>query len=304
MLLSRSTCGLSSGKRLGTWYSGFDRSVGSTAARDMESQCPATLCDASPIAGRMVSLSYRPDGCRQVQDALDKAASDTERELLVKELHGHSIKAMCCPHGNHVLQKCISLMPPAASQFMIDEMLQGKGVVRRVVKHRYGTRIVQQLLRRCDASQVVGLAEALLQDVVMLSCHVFGNFGIQHLLQFGTAEQQYRCVRAIEQNMGSIARSPLGVGVVAAAMKHACSDDRVWIARAVLQDPTLLPDMALMRFGDKAVPYVVSALQGQERKRARRSLADAAPELLASKNGRGVHAYLEAHMPSGVDEVM
>merc|ERR1719195_1250538 len=101
--------------------------------------------------------------------------------------------------------------------------------------HRYGGRIVQQLLGKWEASQVWGLTEALLQDVVTLSCHTFGNYAIQRLLEFGTAEQQYRCLRAIEQNVGSIARNPSGAGVVAAALKHA-SQERIWIARAVLQD--------------------------------------------------------------------
>jgi len=273
-----------------------DRSVESTAAGDTESECLESPRDIYPLMGRVLSLSCSPDGCRQVQDALGKVVSDKERELLVNEFHGHAITAMRCPHANHVLQKCISVMPPASLQFMIDEMLQHQGLAKKVATHRYGTRIVQQLLKKCEASQLSGLAEALLQDAIALSCHGFGCFAIQHLLQFGTAEQQYRCVRTLEQNMGSIARSPCGVGVVAAAMKRACNEDKVWIARALLQDPKLLPSMAQMRYGEEVVPQVLSALVGKERVQAFRSLADASSELLSARYGRKVHAYLQVRM--------
>jgi len=299
-LLDRSPRGLRSGKRFGTWHSDSDQSVQSTEAEDIESEGlaselegPASPRDSCHLVGRVMSLSCSADGCRQVQDALDNASSDKQRELLVKELHGQSVKAMRCPHANHVLQKCINVMPPASLQFMIDELLSDTGLVKKVAMHRYGSRIVQQLLKKCGPCQVDGLAEALLRDFVVLSCHTFGNFAVQHLLQFGTAEHQYLSVRSIEQNMGSIARSPYGVGVVAAAMKHACKEDRVWIARALLQDPSLLPSMALMRYGEDVVAHVVLALIGREREAALKSLAGAKPELLAARYGRKVHAYLE-----------
>jgi len=289
-----------SSKRVRSWSSNSDEPVQSTAADDPESESLASSGYAGPLVGRVLSLSRSPDGCRQVQDALERATSDEERELLVREMHGHAVKAMRCPHANHVLQKCISTMPPASLQFMVDELLQGEGLVKQVATHRYGTRIVQQLLKTCAASQVEGLVEALLQDAMALSCHTFGNYTIQHLLQFGTAQQQYLCVRMIEQNMGSIARNQSGVGAVVAAMTYTSPEDGVWIARAAVQDPKLLPCMAQMRHGDDVVALVVSALQGQERAGALRSLADASPELLSSRYGRKVHAYLEARARGSV----
>jgi mRNA-binding protein PUF3 len=249
---------------------------------------------AGSVVGNVLSFSRSSEGSRRVQDALDNASSDMEREILVKEMHGHALSAMRCPHANHVLQKCISLMPATSLQFMVDEIVKTAGLVKKVAMHRYGSRVIQQLLGKCEASQLTKLAEALLQDAVALSCHTFGNYSIQRLIRFGTAQQQYRCVRILEQNMGSIAWTTHGVAVVGAAMEHTSSTDRIWVARALLQDPKLLPHLAQKRHGASLVAQIMSELQGEERAQACRSLMVSVSELRASRYGRKAAACLDA----------
>lgn len=43
----------------------------------------------------------------EVQNALEDAEGDWEREALVAELRGHAAEAARCPHANHVLQKAL-----------------------------------------------------------------------------------------------------------------------------------------------------------------------------------------------------
>jgi len=215
-------------------------------------------------------------------------------------LHGHAVRAMRCPHANHVLQKVISTMPAASLQFMVDEITQDDAA-KKIATHRYGGRIVQQLLAKCEASQIRDLAEALLQDAVALCCHTFGNYAIQHLLRFGTAEQQYRCLRTIEQNIGAIARSPSGVSVIEAAMQHTCSLDRLWLARAVVQDPELLPHLAQARHGPGVVSQVIVVLPERERARACQVLTEAGAELRPSRYGKKVLASLGSYGLGSVD---
>jgi len=274
--------------------------VGDTADSDHES--PTSRDDACPVLGRMQQLIYTEDGCRQVQQAFDEVTSEKERELLVKELHGNAIKAMRSPHANHVLQKCITVMPPASLQFMVDEIVRYEGVPRKIAMHRYGTRILQQLLCRCWASQLSVLVEALLKDCAELSCHSIGNFAIQRLLQFCTAAQQYRCVRIIEQNIKSIAKSPYGVGVIATAMEHVPCCDRLWIARAALKDPELFPQMAELRQGSSVILRILSALPEQECAQARQILMDLMPALATSRYGRKIRTYLKTRPSRDVAE--
>lgn len=267
-----------------------------SAGEDSQSEgswSPRVRC---PVAGRVWLLSQEPAGCRQVQEALDAAPCDAAREALVRELRGHVVKGMRDPHANHVLQKAISMMPPGSLQFMVEELLARDGLPAQAAKHRYACRIVQGLLRRCAAAEASGLVDALLRDAVALAGHSFGNFTLKVLLQVGTEEQRYRVVRALERNMGVVCRSGYGAGVIARAMEHADSHDRVWIARAALQEPCLLTCLAQSRHGDDAVLRMLQSLHGQEYTRACLSLVADLATLKASGFSILVAEYLEAHV--------
>jgi hypothetical protein len=238
-------------------------------------------------------LMRSSEGSRRVQDALDNATSDGEREAVAREIHGCVVSAMRCPHANHVLQKCLSTLPPRSLQFIVDEITKLTGMAKKLAMHRYGGRIIQQLFGTCEVSQLQELTEMLLRDTVALSTHTFGNYSIQKLLQFGTAEQKYRCVRMLEQNVGSIVVNTHGAGVFAAAMQHSEPLDRIWLARAVAQDPTILPQLAQKRHGVGLVAQVMSELQGQGRAVAYQSLTARMAELQASRYGRKIVAHLQ-----------
>mmetsp|Transcript_95699 Transcript_95699/g.241198 ORF Transcript_95699/g.241198 Transcript_95699/m.241198 type:complete len:152 (+) Transcript_95699:41-496(+) len=149
------------------------------------------------------------------------------------ELRGHVLEAARCPHANHVLQKCIAVSSPEASQFVIDELLCRAGSIAQMARHRYGCRIMQHLLKRCHPWQVAHIAETLLADALVFSCHPFGNYVIQHLLEYGTQDQRYRLIRTLEQSAASVARSTSGCGVLAAAMTHGSPADILWLSRAI-----------------------------------------------------------------------
>jgi len=236
--------------------------------------------------------SQDPAGSRRVQDALDEASDET-REVALQEFHGRAVKAMRDPHANHVLQKCISIMAPASLQFMIDELLERESLPAAVAQHRYGGRIVQQLLKKCDTSQVSGLAEALMQETVALACHTFGNFSVQHLLQVGTKEQQQRLLQTIIGSAETICRSKVGEGVVAAALDQGSPEERLRIARAVLLAPGLLVEVAQGRHGHKLVLRMLQVLDDQESLQAHMILAMNIAALRASRHGRTVAKHLE-----------
>mmetsp|Transcript_80159 Transcript_80159/g.202763 ORF Transcript_80159/g.202763 Transcript_80159/m.202763 type:complete len:392 (-) Transcript_80159:254-1429(-) len=246
--------------------------------------------------------SQDPAGSRRVQDALDEASDET-REVALQEFHGRAVKAMRDPHANHVLQKCIRTLPAESLQFMIDELLEREGLAASIAKHRYGGRIVQQLLKKCDAAQVGGIAEALMHDAVTLACATFGTYSMQHLLQFGTDEQVHRLAEMVAENVATVGRSSAGSGVVAAAMEHAAAEDKVLIARAALQEPGLLGLLAQGRHSYRAVPQMLEVLDEVERLQAHGSLAQDLPALRAARYGRTVAKYLDAEMSPGARSI-
>mmetsp|Transcript_10707 Transcript_10707/g.28645 ORF Transcript_10707/g.28645 Transcript_10707/m.28645 type:complete len:372 (-) Transcript_10707:270-1385(-) len=268
-------------------------STDSASLGEAPSEMPMVVRSECSVSGHVWLLCQDPAGSRRVQDALDKCSSHEAREALLQELHGHAVKAMRDPHANHVLQKCISIMEPDSLQFMLDELLERDGLATTVARHRYGCRIVQQLLKKCATSQVSELAEALMQKTVKLARHSFGNFPVQRLLEFGTEEQRHRLAETIASNAETICRSRAGDGVIAAALEHASSDDKILVAKAVLLAPGLLIELAQGRHGKGAVMRILHVLDGQESLQAHMSLAMGIAALRASRHGRVVAKYLE-----------
>jgi len=245
----------------------------STALADWQSELADSSTDGdASLVGQVWVLSQDPAGSRQVQGAMEAAGSHEALEALAAELHGRVAKAMRCPHANHVLQKCIELMRPEALQFIVDELSARDCLVVQAAKHRYACRIVQQVLRKCPASQTGTLAEALLRDAIVLACHTIGHYTIQQVLELGTEDQRYRLVRVVEQNMRSIGQSSPGGAVIRAAMAYAASEDKIWVARAVLQDPDVLLCLASGKQGSAVVELMLDALDFREMERAREVL--------------------------------
>lgn len=183
---------------------------------------------------------------------------------LAMELRGHVVKAFRCPHANYVLQKCIALMSPENSQFIIDELLERSGMVAHAAKHRYGCRIMQQLLRNCLPSQVKGIVELLLDDVMAFSCHAFGNFVMQHVLEQGADEQKHRLTRILECNVPELCKSTAGCNVISSALLHGAREDRMRLACAISQEPGLLEALHHVRSGDAVVTLVMEVVRNGE----------------------------------------
>jgi len=223
-----------------------------------------------------------------LQEALQAAPSDQAREILAAELHGHVVRAMRCPHANHVLQKCIMVMQPKSLQFIVDELMARNGTVAQAAKHRYACRVIQHMLTKCPASQTAELAEALIRDAKVLACHTIGHFSIKQLLEIGTQDQRYRLIRVLEQNMRSISLSAIGGCVVRAALSYADAEDKIWIARAVLQDTDAVLSLASHRHGNVAVLQLLQTLNDPEQRRLREVLMKHHDQLGSSKFGRAV----------------
>mmetsp|Transcript_124147 Transcript_124147/g.312548 ORF Transcript_124147/g.312548 Transcript_124147/m.312548 type:complete len:346 (-) Transcript_124147:65-1102(-) len=248
--------------------------------------------DRSSVVGRVWELSQDPIGCHFVQEALGQAASEVERCVLAEELHGHVLQASRCPHGNHVLQKCIHTMKPESLQFIIDELLRQEGSVVRAAKHHFGCRIIQNLLKACPQPQVSRIAQTLLEAAGVLACHPHGSYVVQRMLEFGTEEQRYQLVRRIERSAADIALSAHGGAMIKAAIIHAAPEDRVWVARALAQNPQVILAMVKAKRGNGSVLLVLDNLPELDRKRLCASLAQHINELRASRVGSKVAAQV------------
>jgi len=253
--------------------------------------------DGVALTGRVWSLSQEAHGCRQVQAALAAATQDESREALASELRGHVVQACKCPHANHVLQKVIALLQPEALQFVIEELQFSSGAICQIARHKYGCRIIQQLVEHCHAYQVRRLVLSLLPQVGVLSRHPYGNYVVQNLLQHSTDEQRQQMVRSLATEIRQLGSEACGCAVLSTALTYAPHKDRQELARSLLEEPGLLASMARTRYGHVAVVRTLDLLDGSEHAQANQRLRSEMRALQVSRYGRLVLRHLESLEP-------
>lgn len=253
-------------------------------------------CIAS-IRGRVWALARAPQGCRLVQDVLEGATSELERAQVATELRGHVAKAMRCPHANHVLTKCIAVSRPETVSFIIDELTQRAGLLTQACRHRYGCRVVQELLKRCPVDMMKTMVSQILDDTLTFAIHPFGNYVMQHLAEYATPEQRQRLLLELQRSADSVCRSPRGSTVVASALKFSTPQERASFALTVVEDAALLSSFAQTRPGSASIALLLEVLNGDGRSQTVHQLLNDRT-LRGSKHGSTVVELLASLHPS------
>jgi len=186
-------------------------------------------------------LARSPVGCRVVQRALDVAVGGEDQLLIAQSLHGCVREAVASPHANHVLQKCVEILPPENLQFVLDEL---KGHVIVTARHRFGCRVLERLIEHCPTWQTESLMTEILDGASQLSRHTFGNFVIQHVLEHGTQPQRRVIVDMLLSDIQRLARHRVASHVVRAALVHCNMEDRQELVDAMRADAAELADLA------------------------------------------------------------
>jgi len=196
-----------------------------------------------------------------LQHALDMA-DNTTRIMLANELRGHVREAVACSHANHVLQKCITALPPAAVQWIVDEIYSwGQEFVVQLAEHRFGCRIFQRLLEHCSSQQLNSLVSALVNNMARIAASEFGHYVMLHLLEFGTSDQRACIAAMIVDNASWVGSNFYASAVVAQCLAHSEKVQKLMVATALLSHPMQLQIMAGQKFGHLAI---ISMLQMPE----------------------------------------
>lgn len=265
------------------------------------SEQPAEVCslrkETSSLSGHVWELARDDKGTRLLQQALDNAGSDNARTILAFELRTHVWEALKCPFANHFLQKCISTLRPADSQFIIDELLQEDlKAVLKVARHQYGCRILQRLLEHCTPVQMHLLVESLLTDAVALSKHTYGNYVMQHLLEHGTESHIERLTALLAHNFFTVGNDNFGPAVLTKALEHAKPAQQMALAHALLEVPGLASTMAKTRHGTSAVKTALLHADKSWRAGAFIDLMGQREDLRKSRYGRSLVKFMEEYL--------
>jgi len=251
--------------------------------------------EASIVAGRVLELANDPEGCRQVQRALEAALDDESRERIALELKGNVAEAARSPYANFVIQKCVTTLPPHAFSFIFEELMAEQ--VLTFAKHKFACRVLQRLMEQGVRPQVDRLLEALLGHVVELSRHPYGNYVVQHMLAQGSPEQRASVTEAVTAEAAALCRDTFGSNVVRAALAAApvCAASRR-LARKIASDMSLIGDVASARQGHTTIRLVVEALDIPERRALAHDLEQCA-SLANSRYGRAIFHAVGLSLP-------
>jgi len=238
------------------------------------------------ILPEALELSLSVHGCRIVQKALDVACGD-DRDTLATKFHGHVEELLKSQHGNHVLQKCIEVLPPHAVQFIIDELARWPLSWAQVAKARFGCRVIERLLEHCPPRMTAPLIDAVVRDASALARHPYGNYVVQHALDYASpAHRTLLVAEFVESGIAFLAQHRIASNVVERALRDHGQDQQT-IGLAFLAAPQTLLATGCSRYGTHVVHRLLDVLDpGSLRVEAIRQLIADPQQLMASKHSK------------------
>lgn len=247
------------------------------------------------LPGRVWQLTMDRRGCRLVQAILEDATtSDAMRSAMAAELHTHVNDAVRSPHGNHVIQKCIEMMRPHDTQFIINEIIQAGTVV--VAQHQFGCRILQRMFEHSQPDQLHPIADELLMESVQLCKHIYGSLVIQHLLQHGDKLQSHvsRLLCDLAGNVVSLGSYAYAASVFEKALNHGNEKEQMALVQALIAQPDVLCSMSAWRHGNGAARLALEKAAPQQRNLTLKKIQRRKHKLENSRYGKKLLTCAEA----------
>jgi len=203
------------------------------------------------LEGNMLKLSLQMYGCRVTQKALESLAYDD----LCSLLHEFDQNVLTCiqdQNGNHVMQKIVEVMSVSAKeaeantreggladamaekiQFVVDDVLTN---VETLCCHPYGCRVLQRMLEHCVDFQKIATLDKIQLCHKTLMDDQYGNYVIQHVLQYGRDSDRDSLLRIIVENdLLKLSRQKFASNVVEKLLKYGNSTQRNAIVREMLK---------------------------------------------------------------------
>jgi pumilio RNA-binding family len=249
-----------------------------------------------------LELALSVSGCRVVQAAVEVAGGE-HRSNMTRAMHGHVAELLDSPHGNHVLQKCIEVLPPDTMQFVLDELCAFPDHGVAIAKHRFGCRILERLLEHCPAEQTRILVEDVIENAYMLCRHPFGNYVVQHVLEYGTLAQRNAVVEAIlKGGVMQLAMHRVASNVIERALVQCTPEGRCALVEQLVADPSETLAMASSRYGSFIAQRLLELPASPQRDEVWHQLYSGIQTLKDSKHGKQLVASIapeEAETESG-----
>lgn len=202
------------------------------------------------LQGEMLQLSLQMYGCRVVQKALETLDEDDLPRLL-REFHHNVLSCIHDQNGNHVIQKCIEVMSIKAKRardigddakadflgeqidFVVDDVL---GNTASLSCHPYGCRVLQRILEHCVETKKTAALDEISKCHKTLLDDQYGNYVIQHVLQFGRQSDRESILHIVVENgLLSLSKQKFASNVVEKLLKYGTPQQRKAVVREMLK---------------------------------------------------------------------
>jgi pumilio RNA-binding family len=205
------------------------------------------------LEGELMQLSLQMYGCRVVQKALEML-TEVDIFRLLKEFHHNVLSCIYDQNGNHVIQKCIEVVSTRARksaahgdenhaaslkehiEFILNDVLVNAASLSC---HPYGCRVLQRILEHCDQETKHAILAEVKTSHRRLLDDQYGNYVIQHVLQFGRTSDRDSILRiVVETGLLGLSRQKFASNVVEKLLKFGNATHRRAIAAEMLKTST------------------------------------------------------------------
>lgn len=188
--------------------------------------------------------------CRVVQKSFEMLPCKHFPTLL-NEFKNDVVACIHDANGNHVMQKIVESLSNKAKialkngdattgnffrdciQFIIDDILKN---IAPLSCHPYGCRVLQRILEHCVEPQKSDILDTLLTCHKMLLDEQYGNYVIQHVLQYGRVQDRQSLLGIIVAGgILTLSRQKFASNVVEKLLKYGNQEQRAGVVRAMLQ---------------------------------------------------------------------
>lgn len=202
------------------------------------------------MIGEMVQLSMQMYGCRVIQKALE-CLDEADLPKLLSEFQNNVLSLIHDQNGNHVIQKCIEVLSRKAKaaqeeneetksiffgeqiDFIVEDVLTN---LASLACHPYGCRVLQRILEYCVERQKSLALEKISECLRTLFDDQYGNYVIQHVLQFGRVKDRDMVLEMVVDNgLLKLSRQKFASNVVEKLLKYGNAEQRKSIVREMLK---------------------------------------------------------------------
>jgi hypothetical protein len=164
------------------------------------------------------------------------------------EFHNNVLSCIHDQNGNHVIQKCIEVMSEKSKNargdaeadffseqidFIVDDVLCN---IISLSCHPYGCRVLQRILEHCVEPEKIRALDEISKCHKTLLDDQYGNYVIQHVLQFGRHSDRDSILQIVVENgLLLLSRQKFASNVVEKLLKYGTATQRRAVVREMLK---------------------------------------------------------------------